>query len=270
MKTSVIANIKRYLSIYHGLFKASLTADLQFRTNFTVRILGDILWYVANIFVFEVLFLQTSNLKGWTIQDMRVFLGVLFVVDALWMIFFSENLDQLSDKIRKGDLDLLLSKPVNSQFMISCQKVSSAYVGNLLLALFWLWLALEHYPSDLNAWAVASLVISIPLGLLLIYAIRFFFAASALFITRAENLNYLWFQLYRLGMRPESLYPDWLKVTTTTIFPVAFIASIPTQIAIQMRSPSILVWAAVLSVLFLWLTTRFWKRGLRAYSSASS
>ncbi|MBX9767816.1 MAG: ABC-2 family transporter protein, partial [Bdellovibrionales bacterium] len=134
--------LRKYLSIYNGLFRASLTADLQFRANFTVRILGDILWYVANIFVFEILFLQTSNLKGWTIEEMRIFLGVLFTVDALWMIFFSENLDQLSEKIRKGDLDLLLSKPVQSQFMMSCQKVSSAYIGNLLLAGFWLWLSL--------------------------------------------------------------------------------------------------------------------------------
>jgi ABC-2 type transport system permease protein len=270
MMNAFFQNLKRYLSIYFGLFSASLTADLQFRTNFTIRIFSDILWYVANIFVFEILFLQMSNLRGWTIQDMRVFLGVLFVVDALWMIFFSENLDQLSDKIRKGDLDLLLSKPVHSQFMMSCQKVSSAYIGNLLLAFFWLCISLVHYPGDLNPWALSSLIFSIPLGLLLIYAVRFFFAASALYFTRAENLNYLWFQLYRLGMRPESLYPDWLKITTTTVFPVAFIASIPTQVAIEMTSPSILLWAAVLSILFLWLTTQFWRRGLRAYSSASS
>ncbi|MBX9769023.1 MAG: ABC-2 family transporter protein [Bdellovibrionales bacterium] len=266
----MLQSLRRYCSIYAGLFRASLSADLQFRTNFTIRIVTDILWYVANILVFEVLFLQMSDLKGWSIQEMRVFLGVLFVVDAFWMIFFSENLDQLSDKIRKGDLDLLLAKPVQSQFMMSCQKVSSAYIGNLLLAFFWLWLSLAHYPADLNPWAVGSLAFSIPLGLLLIYSVRFFFAASALYITRAENLNYLWFQLYRLGMRPESLYPDWLKVTTTTIFPVAFIASVPTQVAIQMTSPAILLWAAVLSILFLWFTTLFWRRGLRAYSSASS
>ncbi len=38
------------------------------------------------------------------------------------MIILSENLDQFSEKVHKGDLDLLLAKPVNSQFMISLQK----------------------------------------------------------------------------------------------------------------------------------------------------
>ena len=54
------------------------------------------------------------------------------VVDALYMILFHDNLDSFSQKTTKGELDLLLAKPVNSQFMMSCQKVSVPYFVNLL------------------------------------------------------------------------------------------------------------------------------------------
>ena len=69
---------------------------------------------------------------------MRVFLGLLFVIDAIYMIIIHENLENMSEKVRKGDLDLLLAKPVNSQFMITLQKANTAIIGNLVLGTSWL------------------------------------------------------------------------------------------------------------------------------------
>jgi ABC-2 type transport system permease protein len=75
----------------------------------------DIFWYIAQITTFEVLFHHTQYIGSWNLEQMRVFLGVVFVVDALYMIILSENLDQFSEKVRKGDLDLLLAKPAKKR-----------------------------------------------------------------------------------------------------------------------------------------------------------
>src|SRR4051812_35098284 len=126
--------LKKYLTLFRSFFFVSLIADFEYRLNVFVRMFADCMWYAAQISVFEVLFSHTTRLGGWSVEETRVFLGVLFLVDAVWMLLFSENLDRFSDKVSKGDLDLLLTKPVNSQFMISFQRVSTAYLTNIVIS----------------------------------------------------------------------------------------------------------------------------------------
>lgn len=261
--------LKKYAGLYWAFFRASLTADMEFRANFTTRIVTDIFWYAAQIMAFEVLFAYTDELGGWSRQEMRVFLGVLFVVDAIFMTVFSNNLDFFSDLVRKGNLDLLLTKPVNSQFMISCQRASTAHLGNLLMAIAWLGWSLYHF-AGLEPWRLLWLVVAIPSGLMIFYSLRFFFSACALIFTRADSVQYLWYSLYKLGMRPDTIYAPWLKYLVLSAIPVGLIASVPARLVLGSAAPWIAVWMVVASVGSVWLTSVFWKYALRQYASASS
>jgi ABC-2 type transport system permease protein len=196
-------------------------------------------------------------------------MGCLFVTDAIFMMLFSENLDKMAEKVRKGDLDLLLVKPVNSQWMLSFQKVSVAYLGNLILAFGWLTWSLAQI-ENFNWLQLAWLLLTIPIGLAIIYSIRFMAAATALFFTRSDAVSYIWYQVYRLGTRPDNLYPAFLRYAVLSILPIAFLASVPAQIILGKTGPVWLLWGAALGVALVHLSSRIWKRGLKAYSSASS
>lgn len=259
----------KYLSLFISFFKASFMAELAYRFNIAARFFTDIIWYAAQLSVFEVLFRHTSSMNGWTIDETRVFMGVLFVTDAIYMLLFSENLDRMGEKVRRGDLDLLLVKPINAQWMLSFQKVSIAYLGNAIFSLGWLLWALKQMPNS-SYFSALWLLATVPMSLAIVYTIRFITAAAALFFTKADAVNYIWYQLYRLGTRPDSFYPVMLKYLVLTLFPMAFLASVPAQIVLGKTSPVILIWGYLIASLFLFGSTRFWKRGLRAYSSASS
>ncbi len=258
----------KYLSLLRSLFKASLISELEFRFNIAVRLFTDVLWYAAQLSVFEIIFLHTKQLNGWTIEESRVFMGVLFVTDCLYMLFFSENLDRLGEKIRKGDLDLLLMKPVSSQWMLSFQKISVAYIGNLIISISWLLWALSKVSVDL--WRCLYLLPLIPVGLTLVYSIRFMTAATALFLTRADAVTYIWYQVYRLGTRPDTIYPTALRYAVLTFLPIGFLASVPTQVILGRMSPLIILYGAALAAGFLLASRLVWRRGLKHYSSASS
>lgn len=259
----------KLFTLYTAFFRASLTADLEFRANFVIRIVTDLFWYIAQIASFEVLFLYTDQIGGWTQPQMRVFLGVLFVVDALYMTAFSYNLDTLSESVRKGNLDLLLTKPVSSQFMISCQRVSTAYLGNLALAAGWLvWALLQLEGASL--WRLLWLFLMVPSGALIFYAMRFFFSAMSVIFTRAENLQYLWYHLYRLGLRPDTIYYPWLKLVVLTAIPVGLIASVPARLVLGMANFGLAAWAVAAAAILVWLSTKFWTFTLKHYASASS
>ena len=253
-----------------SFFRASAISDLEYRLNIAVKVGTDIIWYAAQILIFEVLFRHTDSISGWTIESTRVFMGVLFVVDACWMVLFSENLDRLSEKIRRGDLDLLLVKPVNSQFMMSFQKANVAYVFNLFLSFSWLIWALWNLPQGVNWLRLPLLIVLVPCSLAIVYGIRFFFSASALIFTRAENINYLWYQIYRLGTRPDAIYPPWLRYAVLSVVPVGFLASVPARILIETPDPLLFAATFGIAAISIWISTMFWRYALTFYSSASS
>jgi len=262
--------MRRYLRIFIGLFKVSAIAELEYRLNFVVKIATDVIWYGAQIVLFEILFSHTKNISGWTIESTRVFMGILFMVDSLFMLFIENNLSQLSAKVRQGDLDLILVKPVSSQFMLSLQKMSPSYICNLLLVLGWLTWSLSLMPQPVPWERLLVLLISVPCAVAITYSLRLFFAATAIIFTHSENINYVWYQLYRLGMRPDSIYPRWLRYLVWTIIPVAFIGSIPARLVIETPNLGLILASIGVASLALFLSTRYWRFTLRFYSSASS
>lgn len=261
--------LKKYLSLYLALFRTSFIADLEYRVNFLTRIVTDIFWYLAQILTFEVLFYHTPKIGDWNLPQMRVFLGIVFIADALYMIIFSENLDNFSEKVRKGDLDLLLAKPLNSQFMLSLQKASTAAIGNLALGTSWFIYSLLQLPNF--EWPrLFWLLLLIPCGLVALYSVRFTIAASAVIFARSENLHFIWYQIYRLGMRPDSIYVPWFKWVILTVIPVGVVASVPARALLEPPQWGLFAWVVFLAGLLIYLSNKFWKFALKFYSSASS
>lgn len=264
--------MKRYLDVWLALFKASAITELEYRLNISLRIFTDIIWYSAQVSVFRVIFLQSNRIGGWSLEQTQVFLGVLFFVDALWMLLFSENLDRFSDKVRKGDLDMMLAKPVNSQFMMSMNKVSAAYLGNLMIAFgFLIYSFYQLNQVSPMPWSrLLWLILFVPCGLTICYALRFFFSASALYLVRADNVSYLWYQIYKLGTRPDSFYPKWLRYLILSIMPVGFIASVPTHVLFGDEVYVYAPMAIFITIFTLYVSHLYWNWALKHYSSASS
>lgn len=262
--------MRKYLRLLTVFFRTSLIADMEYRVNLLVKFFSDVIWYIAQLSFFEVLFTHSQNLGGWSVDSMRVFLGVLFVTDSIWMLFFHENMDHFGERVRKGDLDLLLSKPVNSQFMLSVQRINTAYILNFILTVGWLLWSLDRLPGDFAWERLLTLLVMIPCSLSIIYGMRFFFTSTAVFFTRSESFNYVWYQLYRLGTRPDSLYPPYIRYAILSVLPVAFIASIPSRVLLEEFDWTWMAAAIAIAIVFLSFARWFWGIALKNYSSASS
>lgn len=260
----------RYFSLLAAFFRASFIADLHYRANIIAQILTDMCWYLTHITLFEVLFRHTTTLGGWSIEDMRVFLGVLFLADAIQMILFSEGLNQFGTLIVTGNLDLLLAKPVNSQFMMSCHKVAWSYLVNALIVLIWLTSCLIDRTGSFSLLLFAATIYVSAAGALVMYAFRFSFASFALIFVQSDTLQYVWYTLFRLASRPYSIYPRAFRIVLLTVIPLAFIAGVPAEVLVTWPAPGKLTVLTSATLFTLWLSTRLWRLALRRYSSASS
>lgn len=262
--------MKRYWRLWTSFLKISWMADLEYRVNIVMRIIGEFFWYTLQLSVFEVLYTHTNTIAGWDVQSMRVFMGTLFVVDVLYMILVHENMEGMWSMVRKGDLDLYLVKPVNSQFMISCRKVSVSYVTNLILVLAYLGWAIANLKQPVSALQFVLFPFLIVCGVVICYSMRFMFATLTVVLQEAGNIQFIWYQLYRLATRPDPIYPSFLRTAVLTIFPVAFLASVPARVIIEGVNWTLLIASPLLAIGLLFLSNYLWESALKRYASASS
>lgn len=260
----------RYLRLLTFFVRASVIADLEYRINIVGRLISELLWYSTQIITFEVIFRHVPQLAGWSVIETRVFLGVLFLSDAINMLFFEENIQRISDLVASGELDLLLAKPVNSQFVVSMRRIAWPYLINISLILGWLYFALSATDGGITLYRVVVLGIMCGAAAITAYCIQFMLATISLFLVRAENARFIWYSLHRLAFRPDVIYPTPIRLILATILPMAFIASIPARVVLGFSGLIWLLAALAMAGTLLLLSHLLWTQGLRRYTSASS
>lgn len=265
----MMQNLLKYLGLYRAFFKASLVADLEFRLNFLLLVAGECIWYGTQLLLYEVIYRHTSIIGDWTLEQMRVFVFLALFVDSIYMILWDPNFSKFNDEVRKGNLDLLLTKPVNSMFMISSQKISISHLPCLVFTGAGLIWALQAIP-DFSWYRLFWLFLLIPSGLSVIFVGRLALNSTAIIFSRADFLQYVWYSIFRLGLRPDAIYKGFLRYVLLFVLPFAMVASIPTRFLLEPIQLGFIAWALVMPILLLTFMNWYWKFCMRFYSSASS
>ena len=260
----------RYLRLYLYFLRFSFSKALQFRLDFFFRVGMDIVWYAVNLTFFGVLFAHTRELGGWTWDQMLVFAGAIFVSDALFMSVFSNNCWWLPILVNKGDLDYHLVRPVSSLFMLSLREFAANSFLNLLMAIgIFTWM-LARYPGGFGPGRVALYVFLILVGVLLKYALQMFFLIPVFWLHTAHGLRELFFSFDRISSRPDGIFQGFVGRMLTSVLPFALIVSWPTRALFEGSSWPLTLRIVGITALTLLLMAAFWRRGLKAYASASS
>src|SRR6266550_3183915 len=118
-----LATIKRYLSIYAGLWKNSVTREMIFKSNFLLWIVVELLWFGLQLSFISVIYLHTDHIGDWTKWQVVMLIGASHFIQQIFQAFFLTNCTQLSELIRTGKLDFMLLLPVNTRFLISLRQV---------------------------------------------------------------------------------------------------------------------------------------------------
>lgn len=260
----------RYLRLYAAFVRFSLSKAMEFRVDLSFRIVMDVIYYAVNIGFYQVLFAHTSLLGGWTLDEALVFMGGYLVVDGLYMTVFSTNCWWFPYLINRGDLDYHLVRPVSSLFMLSLREFAANSAVNLLLALGILGWALQRSGLEVSALGVVAFLGLLALGTVLYYVTHMLLIIPVVWTHSARGFSNVFFVLTRFMERPDRIFTGWTRRVLVTILPFSLMASFPARVVLD--GPAwgpVLHLAAVTGLLFAGMVW-FWRRALRAYSSASS
>src|SRR5436189_2395165 len=112
--------MKRYFTIYWMLIKINFSKMFAYRANTVNGLVSSMVWSSFVIFSIVLLSSKTSHIFGWTRDELLVLAGTYNIVYGIFYLFFSRNFEEFSTNIHFGKLDALLTKPIDSQFLMTC------------------------------------------------------------------------------------------------------------------------------------------------------
>lgn len=261
------------ISIYWDIFKTTLknnfVKEFIYRSNTFAMTFADLVWVVVEFAFFEVIYSNVGAINGWGRNETFFFLGIFISSDALFTTLFQRSFWEFPFLINRGDLDVLLTKPINAVFLATTKDINFTQVVNLVLG-FWI---INHYGEAAGftggiAWLGVFFWVFI--GLLTQFLMRFISVVCAFWLERGITVSMLYYQLYSLANKPSGLYPIGIRYLIKTALPFAFMGSIPAQSLMgKLPLSDYFLVIAVLSI-YAWFCVLFWKKGLKRYQSASS
>jgi ABC-2 type transport system permease protein len=258
-----------YARIFGVQIKNNFVREAVYRTNFLTMMVVDLIWLGIEYTLFAIIYANTPTLAGWTQPQVFFFLGVFFASDALFTTFFQRNFWSFSDLVNRGDLDILLTKPVHPLFLALTRWINLTAIFNLFLGVG----IMIRYADEAGfegGWRWLLVPVWLLIGVLAALLLRFAFSIWTFWTERSWALSRLYYQFFAFATKPDSIYPKFIRYTILTAMPFAFIGSVPARALLHgLETREVLGLLSVLSA-FAFVNHALWTRGLRRYQSASS
>ena len=278
-----------YSRVFLTFARNSLVRDMTFRANFILECLSSVTWTLMNLGFYLLIFQYTASIgaaTGWGKWEFFAFLATTMIVNGLVQVFFLHNCDEISELIRTGGLDFALLKPIDTQFLISLEKVDWSSFSNVAVGIALLIVSLVQMTTratdrlTLEPLAIGLYVFYVLCGIAILYSLMIALSATSIWLGQNRSLYDFWFYITNFSRYPMEIYDGRfgrpLRLACTYVLPILVVVNVPARIIARPVSPTgESVWPLALFTIFataMSLAASRWvfQAALRNYRSASS
>lgn len=253
---------------------------MSFRSNFLIQAIAGTSWVFMNLGFFLLVFSFTNSIgagTGWGKYQFFVFLSTTLLVNSLIQMFFLPNMQEFSEQIRTGSLDFALLKPIDAQFLISCQKMEWSSLANFAVGIGLLIYSrgrLEYAPRAMEYVFYPLYVLC---GVAILYSLMIVLASTSIWLGRNQSLYDFWFYITNFSRYPMEIYSGPiggpLQWVFTFLVPILVVVNVPARFLAKPLEPGegwLAAYAVIAAVASLAFSRWLFQRALHSYRSASS
>lgn len=259
-----------YLRLLRRYWQLALARETQYRANFIALGLVGIVETIVTVLPMLLLFSFTDTLEGWNRGETIALVGLFRMALALHGLLVDGGLSQFSGDVNRGNLDLLLIRPVNTQFLVTFRYVSLFQLVNVAIGLLLFGIGVAQAGLHIGWQAAVQAVIVFGCGLVLLTAIVSAGTYIAFRATTVEQINWAVLDIAHMGQYPISFYPSAVRMVLTAIVPVAFVTTIPVDALRGAAGWGMTGVAVVFATVAVMALRWWWENSVREYASASS
>lgn len=261
----------KQLKILLILMKMKLQRNMAFRFSFFGVLFVDGTLFLIQLLMFSAIYSQVGSIGGWDRQQMLFFIGTFSLLNALNMALYFFGVITIPHKIKSGELDLYITKPVNSLFHLSFESVDPGSVPLVLASIGILVYAVTGMDIQITALKIIGYIFLVLLMLVLYYDVEVIIRTIPFFVIQTSSLDRLEGEMITLCFKiPGTLFKGALKILFYLVLPYGIMATIPTQFFSGTLSLTGFLYSVAVVIAFTAFTQAFWKLGLKNYKSASS
>ncbi len=253
-----------------NFFRVGAMNELQYRANFILQLFQSFLSLLTGLVGLTLVFNYTNDLGGWSRPELLAVMGVHILMGGVIRMTIQPNMERLMGDVEDGTLDYVLTKPADSQVLVSVREIRIWQVADVLMGLVVLIVAVFQMQTTIGIAQALGFALALVFGGLMIYCFWLIITTGAFWIVRVDNIIQLFDGVYYAGRYPVSIYPDWLRTTLTFLVPVAFAVTVPAEAMTERLTLPVLAGSFVFTIALLALSRLVWQVGLRHYSGASA
>src|SRR5262245_5013949 len=214
---------------------------MAFRGNYLLNVTVELLWLGLLILFYRTIFSRTAVVAGWSELEYLFFLGCYYALEGLMETLVLGNCTEFAELVRKGDLDLVLLRPIDEQFLISFRFVEWSTVPNVLMGAGLMAYSLYQQGWTFNPVQVAAFLVTAPCALAMAYSFLLMLSSTAVWMVRNQSLYELWWLFTSLMRYPKEIFQGPLGAPLGNVFtflvPVLLVTNVPARAMVRVLEP---------------------------------
>lgn len=261
--------MKKYLAV----FKLSWQNVLEYRVNFVMGRLRDLLFLLTVYFLWTAVFKDKGVLFGFESQQITTYVLGASLISAF---VFDYAMDRIAEDISRGDLSVFLTKPINFVIYHQVRRLASTAVSIILvsggLLLFWILIRPPLFLQK-NPAVIIFCLLSLSLAFMIFVAVDSIVGVTSFWTVYAYGPRF--FLKLLIDFTSGRLFP--LSVLPMVLFrligflPFSYLAFFPLNVylgRLGFKQMVLGILIQVVWVLMLFVLLRLiWRRGLRLYEA---
>jgi ABC-2 type transport system permease protein len=258
--------IIRQLDLIWTTAKVASLDRLDTIGNFIFVAIGLIVQTGLFIVFFKALFLHTKEIGGWGINEMIVLLGTYRLLESIAWSTYIRGYAKLPRFIENGELDVLLTKPVNLRFFLCFRHVDMLVTMPMMgLDIALIAYGVLHSSHAVNIWLF---LLCITCAAFINFSVISIISTISFFVLFPQT-SYLYIEVLKLGRYPITIYKGLTRFFLSFIIPIAFMTTLPARAIFGNIAMQEMVLMITISIIFYFIGRVFWQLGINKYSSAN-
>ncbi len=266
-----------YFRVWSTFLRNSFLREMSFKGNFIVTVVTRIFWFISQYLLYEIIYGNVRAISDWSREEYFGFMATTMIVNSLVETFFMPNCALLSEHIRKGTLDFALVKPIDTQFLVSFERVNLPMLFQGVIALGLLGYSLSHIDSQLSSLSILIYLLLIAVATIFFYSMMIALASTSVWFGRNTGLYDFWFYVTIFARYPSDIYSgspaaEILRFAFSYFVPILLVMTVPSRIILSKTlEPGWIPLVMIICTVIAFLASRkIFQWSLSNYRSASS
>lgn len=111
--------LQRTLYLYWRLLSQQIKAILEYQADFFILVFAAILTQLLGIVFLKVIYMQIPDINGWLFWEVAFMYAMIYLTEGIGSLFF-EGTWRIGNLINRGELDVILLRPVSPILQVLC------------------------------------------------------------------------------------------------------------------------------------------------------